>query len=126
MQKAFGNVVAEKHLIVNFSDCYIGPEPQCLVKDLQPNQPYSFRVCCKFEGSNQWSPWSLPQVTQTTIKPFKWRNNKDFILADNNKIASPIRDSPSILASDGPQFSVGYSVEFTVSKPFLPKNFDGD
>lgn len=122
MQKAFGDVITEKHLMVNFSDCYIGPEPQFLVKDLQPNQPYSFRVCCKFEGSNQWSPWSLPQVTQTRIKPFGWRNNKDFILADNNKIATPVKDLPCVLTSDGPQFSVGYSVEFTVNKRNLKKD----
>ncbi|KAJ3628362.1 hypothetical protein MTP99_015672 [Tenebrio molitor] len=113
LQRAFGDVNAEKHLMANFSDCYIGLESQFLVKDLQANQPYSFRVCCKFEGSNEWTPWSLPQVTVTTIKSFSWADNKDFLLANENKIATPIKNLPSLLISDGPQFAVGYSVEFT-------------
>ncbi|RZC37834.1 cytokine receptor-like factor 3 [Asbolus verrucosus] len=113
LQRAFGDVTVEKHLTANFSDCFVGLDTQFLVKELQANQPYSFRVCCKFEGSNEWSPWSLPQVTVTTIKPFSWADNKDFILANESRIAIPARNSPSLLLSDGPQFAVGYSVEFT-------------
>lgn len=114
LQRAFGDVITEKHLETNFSDCYTGQETQFLVKDLHPNQLYSFRVCCKFEGSNEWSPWSFPQVTKTTIKPFSWACNKDFTFADDNKIATPVKELPALLLSDGPQFAVGYSVEFTV------------
>lgn len=116
MQRAFGDVNAQEHLIANFTDCYVGLETQFLVKELQPNQPYSFRVCCKFEGSTEWSPWSLPYVTSTSIKPFSWADNEDFLLANQNKIATSVKDSPSLLISDGPQFAVGYSVEFTVSR----------
>ncbi|KAJ3664620.1 hypothetical protein Zmor_000174 [Zophobas morio] len=112
LQRAFGDVTAQQHLKANFSDCYLGLETQFLLKDLQANQLYSFRVCCKFEGSSEWSPWSLPHVTSTTIKPFSWAPNKDFILADGNRIATPVKDAPSVLISDGPQFAVGYSVEF--------------
>ncbi|XP_044257887.1 cytokine receptor-like factor 3 [Tribolium madens] len=113
LQRAFGDVISEKHLETNFFDCYVGAETQFLVKDLHPNQLYSFRVCCKFEGSSDWSPWSLPQVTKTTIKPFSWASNKDFVFADGNKIATPVKEMPSLLLSDGPQFAVGYSVEFS-------------
>ncbi|EEZ97840.1 Cytokine receptor-like factor 3 [Tribolium castaneum] len=113
LQRAFGDVISEKHLEINFSDCYVGAETQFLVKDLRPNQLYSFRVCCKFEGSSDWSPWSLSQVTRTSIKPFSWASNRDFVFADDNKIATPVKDAPSLLLSDGPQFAVGYSVEFS-------------
>ncbi|KAJ8952962.1 hypothetical protein NQ318_006579 [Aromia moschata] len=113
LQRAFGDVCKEKHLMVNFSDCYTGLDTQCLVKDLQANQPYSFRVCCKFEGTLAWSPWSLPQVARTTLKPFSWQSHRHYVTSNENKIAKPNADSAGILYSDGPQFRVGHSVEFT-------------
>lgn len=85
------------------------------MKDLQACLPYSFRVCCKFEGSSEWSPWSLPQVFSTSIKAFSWKPNEDYLLSNEGKIAKPLKDKPQLLTSDGPQFTVGYSIEFTVS-----------
>ncbi|KAJ8931938.1 hypothetical protein NQ314_015105 [Rhamnusium bicolor] len=113
LQRAFGDVIMEKHLLVNFNDCYKGLETQFLVKDLQVDQPYSFRVCCKFEGTLEWSPWSLPQVSKTTLMPFSWKTHEDYFMSNDNKIAKPIKNSPRVLYSDGPQFCVGHSVEFT-------------
>ncbi|KAJ8920490.1 hypothetical protein NQ315_005359 [Exocentrus adspersus] len=113
LQRAFGDVIKEKHLLVNFHDCYLGQETQFLVKDLKVDQPYSFRVCCKFEGNPEWSPWSLPQVKCTSLKPFCWKPHEDHTLSNENKIAKPVTNSPTILYSDGPQFCVGHSVEFT-------------
>nr|CAI5844302.1 unnamed protein product [Callosobruchus analis] len=113
LQRAFGDVIKDKHLIVNFKDCYKGPETQYLVRDLLPGQPYSFRVSCKFEGIAEWSPWSLPQVFCTNLKPFSWQKNADFVISAENKIAKPSKDNASILFSDGAQFFVGHSIEFT-------------
>ncbi|VEN48941.1 unnamed protein product [Callosobruchus maculatus] len=113
LQRAFGDVIKDKHLIVNFNDCYKGPESQYLVRDLQPGQPYSFRVSCKFEGIAEWSSWSLPQVFCTNLRPFSWQENADFMISAENKIAKPCRDNASILFSDGAQFFVGHSIEFT-------------
>lgn len=94
---------------------FLGLDTQFLVKDLKVDQPYSFRVCCKFEGIHEWSPWSLPQVSCTNLRPFCWKSNDDFILSNENKIAKPTADFPRILYSDGAQFCVGHSVEFTVN-----------
>lgn len=94
---------------------FLGPETQYLVRELQAYQPYSFKVCCKFEGSSEWSPWSLPQVFVTNLKAFNWKLNDDFQLTNEAKIAKPIKDKPSLLISDGAQISAGCSVEFTVS-----------
>lgn len=94
---------------------FLGLDTQFLVKDLKVDQPYSFRVCCKFEGIHEWSPWSLPQVSCTNLRPFCWKSNDDFILSNENKIAKPTVDFPRILYSDGAQFCVGHSVEFTVN-----------
>lgn len=93
-----------------------GTESQYLVKDLQVNEPYLFRVCCKFEGSPSWSSWSIPQSAKTTIKAYSWRDNKSYLLRNENKIAKPNDESATILYSDGAQFRVGYSIEFTVSR----------
>lgn len=93
----------------------LGLDTQYLVKDLKVDQPYSFRVCCKFEGIHEWSPWSLPQVACTRLRPFCWKINDDFILSNENKIAKPTVASSRVLYSDGAQFYVGHSVEFTVS-----------
>ncbi|KAG5889281.1 hypothetical protein JTB14_007043 [Gonioctena quinquepunctata] len=112
LQRAFGNVVEDKHLLVNFKDCYRGLDTQFLVKDLLAGQPYSFRVCCKFEGTTEWSPWSLPQVASTSLRHFSWKPNEDFCISNENKIATPMKPNCKIL-SDGAQFSVGHSVEFT-------------
>ncbi|GJQ74857.1 hypothetical protein Trydic_g21693 [Trypoxylus dichotomus] len=95
-----------------YQDCYIGPESQYLVRDLQINQHYLFRVCCKFEGSSTWSSWSIPQSARTTIKPYSWKDNTSFTLRNENKIAKPNDESTAILYSDGLQFQVGYSIEF--------------
>ncbi|KAJ8984693.1 hypothetical protein NQ317_004952 [Molorchus minor] len=114
LQRAFGDVTKERHLVLNFSDCYRGLDTQFLVKDLQINQLYSFRICCKWEGISEWSPWSLPQVFCTTLMPFSWRNHDDYFLSNENKIAKPLVDNPRVLYSDGSQFAVGYSIEFTL------------
>ncbi|CAH1985574.1 unnamed protein product [Acanthoscelides obtectus] len=113
LQRAFGDVTKDLHLIVNFNDCYKGPETQHLVKDLQPGQPYSFRVACKFEGIAEWSAWSLPQVSSTRLKPFSWEENAYFETTGENKIAKPCKDDAPIIFSNGAQFFVGHSIEFT-------------
>ncbi|CAH1155075.1 unnamed protein product [Phaedon cochleariae] len=112
LQKAFGDVSKEPHLVANFKDCYRGLDAQFLVKDLRHLQPYSFRVCCKYEGTLEWCPWSLPQVSFTTLKHFSWQSREDYLLSDENKIAKPFKNDAKTLFSDGPQFLVGHSVEF--------------
>ncbi|CAH0553936.1 unnamed protein product [Brassicogethes aeneus] len=114
LQRAFGDVVKEKHLIANFVECYKGLDTQFLVRELQANQLYSFRVCCMFEGSNDWSPWSLPQVSKTNLKSFSWKPSADYTLSNENKIAQTTSNAPEVLISEGPQFLVGHSVEFTL------------
>ncbi|KAK9703271.1 hypothetical protein QE152_g29447 [Popillia japonica] len=95
-----------------YQDCYIGPETQFLVRDLQVNEVYLFRVCCKFEGASTWSSWSIPQSGKTTIKPYSWKDHLSFILRNEHKIAKPNDDVVAVLYSNGPQFHVGYSIEF--------------
>uniref|UniRef100_A0A1Y1M9A2 Fibronectin type-III domain-containing protein n=1 Tax=Photinus pyralis TaxID=7054 RepID=A0A1Y1M9A2_PHOPY len=111
LQWAFGTV---NNLESNFHTCYIGPNLQYLVKDLNLNQNYSFRVRCKYEGDTQWSPWSLPQVCQTTIKSFSWVETDNFTLTNDNKIALSLLNTTSFVCSRRIEFNVGYSIEFTV------------
>lgn len=87
---------------------------QYLVKDLQVNQQYSFRVCCKFEGAATWSPWSLTQVATTKLEPFHWKTTEGFLLTNERRIAVPKDDSCAVLFSDGAQVQNGFSIEFTV------------
>lgn len=124
LQWAFGSV---QNLESDFHTCYIGPNLQYLVKDLNLNRNYSFRVCCKYEGDTQWSPWSLPQVCQTTIKPFAWEENANFKLTNENKIASSLFDISSLVCSKRIEFNVGYSIEFTFLEcgENLSKNYVG-
>lgn len=110
LQKAFMNAK-----VIDYQDCYIGSESQYLVRDLQINETYLFRVCCKFEGSSSWSSWSIPQSAKTTIKSYSWKENKTYLLRNDRRIAKPCCEPVNILYSDGPQFQVGYSIEFTVS-----------
>lgn len=112
MQRAYGNVIKQKHLVANFNDCYIGPENQYLVKYLQSDQEYSFRVCCKYEGSSIWSQWSVPQVACTKLPKFSWNPGKNLVLSNENTIAKAEKKS-IILYSRGAQVAAEYSVEFT-------------
>ncbi|KAF5301607.1 hypothetical protein FQR65_LT08913 [Abscondita terminalis] len=96
----------------NFTTCYIGSDLQYLVKDLNKNQNYTFRVRCKFEGEEKWSLWSFPQIGKTNIKSFCWATDENFTLSNDNKIASPL-NIDLMLYSEKIDFSVGYSVEIT-------------
>lgn len=72
-------------------------------------------MACKYEGCDNWSPWSLPQVGKTTLKPFTWCLNDKFQLSSDSKIVTPCDGVKNgIIYSNGPQFTVGHSVEFTV------------
>ncbi|XP_028129694.1 cytokine receptor-like factor 3 isoform X2 [Diabrotica virgifera virgifera] len=112
LQKALGNVHEDKHLVVNFHDAYKGLDCQFLQKDLKVNEQYSFRVCCKFEGTTEWSPWSLPQVGSTSLKPFSWQFSQDYELTNEFKVAKPKKDDVDMLYSEGAQFSAGYAIDF--------------
>nr|CAD7461463.1 unnamed protein product [Timema tahoe] len=71
LQLAYGDVRGQDHLqLSNYHDTYVGPEGQHLVRDLRPGVPYTFRVCCRVEGSSDWSAWSLPRVALTHQEPF--------------------------------------------------------
>ncbi|CAG9862248.1 unnamed protein product [Phyllotreta striolata] len=112
LQKAFGDVTKDKRLIANFSECFRGLDSQYLVKDLEHNQAYSFRVCCRFEGSKEWSPWSLPQIASTSLKHFTWKYNSNYEYSNQYRAAQPKGDKEDMLCSDGAQFSVGHSIDF--------------
>ncbi|KAL3279931.1 hypothetical protein HHI36_017437 [Cryptolaemus montrouzieri] len=111
LQKTCGDALLHK---LSFQTCYQGVDSQYLVKDLKVDEFYSFQVSCKFEGSNQLSRWSLPQKFKTTLKPFSWKENGHYSMNNDCKIAKPLIDSAPILISDGPQFKVGYTIEFTI------------
>lgn len=87
---------------------------QYLVKDLKLNEPYSFRICCKFDGCSDWSPWSVPQAGLTKLAPYAWKDNKDYSLSNDNKIAKAVIHQPTFLISNGAQVKQGFSVEFIV------------
>ncbi|CAG9832635.1 unnamed protein product [Diabrotica balteata] len=119
LQKALGNVYEDKHLVVNFHDTYKGLDYQFLQKDLKANEQYSFRVCCKFEGTTEWSPWSLPQVGSTSLKHFSWQFSQDYELTNEFKVAKPKRDDMDMLYSEGAQFSAGHAIDFMVLTQLL-------
>ncbi|XP_056632696.1 cytokine receptor-like factor 3 [Diorhabda sublineata] len=112
LQVVMGDIQKDKHLVNNFKDIYKGLDNQYLLKDLKVNEPYSFRVCCKFEGTTEWSPWSLPQVTTTTLKHFSWKFNGDYEHSNEYKIVRPKTGSAHMLYSDGAQFGIGHSIDF--------------
>ncbi|GLV44341.1 uncharacterized protein CBL_12363 [Carabus blaptoides fortunei] len=115
LQFAFGDTLNNPHLLVNFHDCYIGPNTEYLKKDLKLNELYSFRVCCKMEGSIEWSPWSVAQVTRTTIHPFCWDEKQThFTLHDGNRLAIKCSSEPGVLLSMGAQLKPDYSIEFSI------------
>lgn len=89
------------------------------MKDLVPNQDYSFRVCCKYESNSGWSPWSLVQVAKSAIPPYSWESHPDFVLTNDNRIAKSTKQLPRFLLSDGQQYKHGFSIEFTVIKIIL-------
>lgn len=93
---------------------FLGPDQQYLVKDLKLHEKYLFRICCKFDGCSDWSPWSIPQVGSTKISPYSWKENINYLLHDDNKIAKPLNDNPGVLYSNGAQVKEGFSIEFTV------------
>lgn len=69
---------------------------------------------CKYESNLTWSPWSLVQVARTTITPYTWQSQSGFELTNDNRIAKANDDNLNILLSNGPQFKIGFSIEFTV------------
>ncbi|XP_060527310.1 cytokine receptor-like factor 3 [Cylas formicarius] len=114
LQRVSGDVTKYTNLTDHFLDCYIGADTQFLARDLQVSRPYSFRVCCKFDGTTEWSPWSVAQVALTNVRGFCWRQTSGFRLSHNDKIAQALGDHATILYSDGPQVSAHDSVEFTI------------
>ncbi|KAL1509645.1 hypothetical protein ABEB36_004351 [Hypothenemus hampei] len=116
LQRAFGDVTKEKTITVPFLDCYSGVDTQYLLRDIQISQPYSFRVCCKFEGMTAWSPWSVPEVGLTTLPSFSWQISDSVVLSNDNKILSlkPNFENEIVVFSDGPQVSLTDTVEFTI------------
>ncbi|XP_030763265.1 cytokine receptor-like factor 3 [Sitophilus oryzae] len=113
LQRAFGDVTKQKNT-VNFLDCYRGLDTQFLLRDIQICQPYSFRICCKFDGFTVWSPWSVPQVGITTLKWYSWEASEDSVLTNDNKIAKVESSLGKIVYSDGAQVSFSDSLEFTI------------
>ncbi|CAG9772606.1 unnamed protein product [Ceutorhynchus assimilis] len=113
LQRAFGDVIKEKKLAVNFIDCYTGTDFQYLQRDIQISQTYSFRVCCKFDGTTEWSPWSVPQVGATDTPWFSWMSTDKVILSNENKIVTS-KEVGVLVFSDGPQVSLTDSVEFSI------------
>ncbi|XP_046405509.1 cytokine receptor-like factor 3 isoform X2 [Ischnura elegans] len=99
----------------NFHDMYRGPETEHLVRDLKPGEQYTFRVCCRVEGDTEWSAWSLPRVAATNQDHFCWEDkNPNYLVTNENKIATKITSDPSILFSRSAQFGSGHSIEFTI------------
>ncbi|XP_044761919.1 cytokine receptor-like factor 3 [Coccinella septempunctata] len=111
LQKASGDGVGD---IPNFENCYVGEDTHYLCKDVVVDQYYSFRVSCKFEGSNSLSRWSIPLSFKTTIKSYNWKENGHYSMNDQFRIAKPLVDSPPMLISEGRQYRVGYTIEFTI------------
>ncbi|XP_045460060.1 cytokine receptor-like factor 3 [Harmonia axyridis] len=111
LQKAPGDCVSD---ITNFETCYVGEDTHFLSKDVLVGQYYSFRVGCKFEGSSSLSRWSIPMPFKTTIKSYNWKESGYYSMNDEFRIAKPLIDSPPILISEGRQYQVGYTIEFTI------------
>jgi len=59
-----------------FTDAYVGTNSSYVVRQLEPNQKYTFRVCGRAEGAITWSPWSVPIIWSTTLH----RHGKTWIL----------------------------------------------
>ncbi|XP_063222608.1 cytokine receptor-like factor 3 [Bacillus rossius redtenbacheri] len=116
LQLAYGDVRGQEQLeACNYHDVYEGPERQFLVRDLQPDTPYTFRVCCRAEGSAGWSAWSLPRVAATAQPPFRWDDsNTNYVVTNEGKIASKVSAEQSLLLSSAAQFGPCHSIEFTV------------
>ncbi|XP_059470032.1 cytokine receptor-like factor 3 [Neocloeon triangulifer] len=115
LQRAHGDACHNPSLEANFHDIYRGPDASFLAKELIPGDPYTFRVCSRAEGDQEWSAWSLPKVAITRLKHFGWQiDNPNYQVTNDNKIASKISSDPSVLYSCGAQFGPGHSIEFTV------------
>nr|CAD7412119.1 unnamed protein product [Timema cristinae] len=100
LQLAYGDVRGQDHLqLSNYHDAYVGPEGQHLVRDLRPGVPYTFRVCCRVEGSSDWS-WG--------------ESNSNYLITNEKKLASKTSPEQSVLLSRTAQFGPGHSIEFTV------------
>ncbi|XP_069692262.1 cytokine receptor-like factor 3 [Periplaneta americana] len=116
LQMAYDDVRGQMNLMEsNFHDVYFGPECQHLVRDLRPGVPYTFRVCCRVEGDTEWSAWSLPRVATTSYDPFCWDlTNPNYMITNENKIATKTSADQSVLFSSAAQFGPGHSIEFTI------------
>lgn len=106
-------------LVFHFFSTDLGLDTQFLIKDLKDYQSYSFRVSCKFEGTTEWSPWSLAQVACTTLKHFTWKYNSNYEYSNEYKVAKPVGSCEDMLYSDGAQISIGHSIDFMVRYNFV-------
>uniref|UniRef100_A0ACB8ENT1 Cytokine receptor-like factor 3 n=1 Tax=Sphaerodactylus townsendi TaxID=933632 RepID=A0ACB8ENT1_9SAUR len=53
----------------HFEDVYVGSETEFIVLHIDPNVDYQFRVCARGDGRQEWSPWSVSQISRTTLVP---------------------------------------------------------
>ncbi|XP_073419919.1 cytokine receptor-like factor 3 [Dendrobates tinctorius] len=85
----------------HFEDAYVGNECEFIVLHIDPSVDYQFRVCARGDGRQEWSPWSVPQLGQTSLVPHEWSPGLDgYSLSSRRNIA---------LRNDAPQHHVLYS-----------------
>ena len=107
----------------SFKDEYIGPCTSFVVRNLQSNSVYTFRVSRSPVNADnyihkQWGPWSVCQEKMTVMPGFTWdfNDNEAYVLTENNKVATKKSSVGSAQYSVISSFMIGFPICLKVEK----------
>ncbi|XP_013780331.1 cytokine receptor-like factor 3 [Limulus polyphemus] len=116
LQCCRGDARNNPEVVSNFYDVYKGNDTHYIIRDVECDVPYSFRVSRRPKNDSNFGPWSLIYTSTTTLPPYEWdHSNIDYMLTNERKIATKLySDSHSVLCSKTPLLSLPHSLHFRI------------
>ncbi|XP_043190481.1 cytokine receptor-like factor 3 isoform X2 [Amphibalanus amphitrite] len=119
LQYCYGD--ANKQTSPVFHTAYEGPETSTLVRRLQCDVIYSFRVSRQVSAGGAWGGWSPPVTGATTLPHYEWSPSPAYSITDSGRIACRTGDGgdtytggDSVIYSAGAQLRPGAALRVAV------------
>ncbi|ESO81995.1 hypothetical protein LOTGIDRAFT_237190 [Lottia gigantea] len=114
LQSSYGNIKSNDDMRGTFDTVYTGPNRAHIVRHLQTNKPYSFRVCGRYDKDSPWSVWSVPYTATTTIPHYQWTSNQEgyYCGYEEKTITRTDKGLTTVIYSNIPSYAPGDQISF--------------